>query len=127
MLNVDGGRLDAHASGVLGEVRAEQELTRKGYRIVARNVAVRGAEIDLVALDGSVLVFIEVKLRRGSRAGTGREAVTPAKQRRISQGALAFMAQRGLMGRQARFDVIEIQETDVTHIVNAFPYQGPAF
>ena len=127
MLSVDGGRLDAHARGVLGEVRAEQELTRKGYRIVARNVAVRGAEIDLVALDGSVLVFVQVKLRRESRAGTGREAVTPAKQRRISQGALAFMAQRGLMGRQARFDVIEIQGTDVTHIVNAFPYQGPAF
>ena len=124
---MDGGRLDAHARGVLGEVRAEQELTRKGYRIVARNVALRGAEIDLVALDGSVLVFIEVKLRRGGRAGTGREAVTPAKQRRISRGALEFMARRGLMDRQARFDVIEIQGTDVMHIVNAFPYQGPMF
>ena len=43
---MDGGRLNAHARGVLGEVRAEQELTRKGYRIVARNVTVRGAEID---------------------------------------------------------------------------------
>ena len=127
MLSVEGGRLNAHARGVLGEVRAEQELTRKGYRIVARNVAVRGAEIDLVALDGSVLVFVEVKLRRGDRAGTGREAVTPAKQRRISKGALEFMAQRGLMDRQARFDVIEIQGADVTHIVNAFPYQGPVF
>ena len=124
---MDGGRLNAHARGVLGEVRAEQELTRKGYRIVARTVAVRGAEIDLVALDGSVLVFVEVKLRRGGRAGTGREAVTPAKQRRISKGALEFMAQRGLMDRQARFDVIEIQGADVTHIVNAFPYQGPVF
>ena len=124
---MDGGRLNAHARGVLGEVRAEQELTRKGYRIVARNVAVRGAEIDLVALDGSVLVFVEVKLRRGGRAGTGREAVTPAKQRRISKGSLEFMAQRGLMDRQARFDVIEIQGADVTHIVNAFPYQGPVF
>ena len=127
MLSVEGGRLNAHARGVLGEVRAEQELTRKGYRIVARNVAVRGAEIDLVALDGSVLVFVEVKLRRGGRAETGREAVTPAKQRRISKGALEFMAQRGLMDRQARFDVIEIQGADVTHIVNAFPYQGPVF
>ena len=124
---MDGGRLDAHALGVLGEVRAEQELTRRGYRIVARNVALRGAEIDLVALDSSVLVFIEVKLRRGGCAGTGREAVTPAKQRRISRGALEFMARRGLMDRQARFDVIEIQGTDVMHIVNAFPYQGPMF
>ena len=124
---MEGGRLDAHARGVLGEVRAEQELIRKGYRILARNVAAPGAEIDLVALDGSVLVFIEVKLRRGERGGTGREAVTPAKQRRISRGALAFMARRGLMDRQARFDVIEIQGADVTHIVDAFPYQGPSF
>ena len=124
---MDGGRLDAHARGVLGEVRAEQELIRKGYRILARNVAAPGAEIDLVALDGSVLVFVEVKLRRGSRGGMGREAVTPAKQRRISRGALAFMARCGLMDRQARFDVIEIQGADVTHIVDAFPYQGPSF
>ena len=121
------GRLDAHARGVLGEVRAEQYLTDRGYRIVARTVAVRGAEIDLVALDGGVLAFIEVKLRTGGRGGAGREAVTPAKQRRISQAALAFMARRGLMNRQARFDVIEIQGESVTHIVNAFPYQGPAF
>ena len=124
---MDGGRLDAHARGVLGEIRAEQYLTEKGYRIVARNEAIRGAEIDLIALDGRVLVFIEVKLRKGSRGGSGREAVTPAKQRRISLGALAYMARRGLMDRQARFDVIEIQGENVTHIVDAFPYQGPAY
>lgn len=124
---MDGGRLDAHARGVLGEVRAEQYLTDKGYRIVARNEVLRGAEIDLIALDGRVLVFVEVKLRKSSHSGMGREAVTPAKQRRISQGALAFMARRHLMDRQARFDVIEIQGESVTHIVNAFPYQGPAF
>lgn len=124
---MDGGRLEAHARGVLGEIRAEQYLTEKGYRIVARNEAIRGTEIDLIALDGRVLVFIEVKLRKGSRGGTGREAVTPAKQRRISQGALVYMARRGLMDRQARFDVIEIQGENVTHIVDAFPYQGPAY
>ena len=124
---MDAGKLDAHARGMLGEVRAEQYLEDKGYRIVARNEAVRGAEIDLIALDGRVLVFVEVKLRRSSRGGMGREAVTPAKQRRISQGALAFMERRNLMDRQARFDVIEIQGENVTHIVNAFPYQGPVY
>ena len=73
------GRLDAHARGVLGEVRAEQYLTDRGYRIVARNVAVRGAEIDLVALDGGVLAFIEVKLRTGGRGGAGRAVPAAAR------------------------------------------------
>ena len=68
---MDGSRLDAHARGVLGEVRAEQELTRKGYRIVARNVALRGAEIDLVALDGGVLTGVQQRQLQLLRLGEG--------------------------------------------------------
>ena len=112
--------------GVLGEVRAEQMLCDQGYEILARNFKTTGAEIDLIARDGDSIVFIEVKTRtRG--AATGREAITPAKQKRICKGALYYLMRRGLMNRQARFDVIEIQGERVTHIVNAFPYQGPAF
>ena len=117
---------NAYAHGVLGEVRAEQFLQEKGYVILDRNVKCTGAEIDLVAMDGQVVVFAEVKMRTGSRA-LGREAVTPAKQKRICKGAVYYLMRRGLMNRQARFDVIEIQNGRVTHIVNAFPYQGPAF
>lgn len=116
----------SHASGALGEVRAEQYLAEKGYRILARNVRSPGAELDLIAEDGRFLVFAEVKLRNGSRT-SGREAVTPAKQRRICRGALDYMTRHGLMNRQARFDVVEIQGTKITHIINAFPYQGPRF
>ena len=115
-----------HVRGRLGEVRAEQYLTGKGYTILARNVASRGAEIDLIASDGRCIVFVEVKMRTSSFS-SGREAVTPAKQKRICKGAMYYLMRNGLMNRQARFDVIEIQGERVTHIVNAFPYQGPAF
>lgn len=113
-------------TGSLGEIHAEQVLTDKGYEILARNVVLPGSEIDLIARDGAVIVFIEVKTRTGGFA-PGRAAVTPAKQKRICKGAVYYMMRNGLMNRQARFDVIEIQGTRVTHIENAFPYQGPAF
>ena len=116
----------SHACGVLGEIRAEQILMDKGYVILARNYVSPGAEIDLIARDGSVIVFVEVKLRTGC-ISSGRQAVTPAKQRRICKGALHYMMKSGLMNRQARFDVIEIQGERVTHIENAFMYQGPAY
>ena len=116
----------SYVAGALGEVRAEQLLSDKGYEILERNFRISGSEIDLIVRDGACIVFVEVKTRtRG--AMTGRESVTPAKQRRICKGAVYYMMRRGLMNRQARFDVIEIQGERVTHIVNAFPYQGPAF
>ena len=119
--------MDNYAEGRLGEVRAEQYLAELGYEILARNYKSAGSEIDLIARDGSVIVFIEVKTRLVTRAATGREAVTAAKQRRICKGAMYYMMKNGLMNRQARFDVMEIQGTRVIHIKNAFPYQGPAY
>lgn len=115
----------SYISGKLGEVRAEQLLCEKGFVILARNYRIPGAEIDLIAAKERLIVFAEIKLRRQGEAG--RLSVTPAKQRRVSRAALDYMAKNGLMDRQARFDVIEIQDARVTHIENAFPYQGPAF
>ena len=118
--------MQSDAIGVLGEVRAEQYLVERGYQILARNVVFPGAEIDLIAQDGRVIVFIEVKMRMGG-ASYGREAVTPAKQKRICKGALLYMAKNNLTERQARFDVIEIRGAKLTHIKDAFPYRGPMF
>ena len=119
--------MDNHGRGMLAEVRAEQHLTAQGMTILARNAVFPGAEIDLIAADGQTIVFVEVKERKSARAGLGREAVTPAKQKRICKGALVYLAKNDLMDRQARFDVIEIQGERLTHIRDAFPYQGPAF
>lgn len=118
--------MDSNGMGALGEVRAEQYLVERGYQILARNAVFPGAEIDLIAQDGRGIVFVEVKTRTGG-ASYGREAVTPAKQKRICKGALLYMAKNGLTERQARFDVIEIQSGRLTHIKDAFPYQGPMF
>ena len=118
--------MDSNGTGVLGEVRAEQYLVEQGCQILARNAVFPGAEIDLIAQDGRVIVFIEVKMRMG-RASYGREAVTPAKQKRICKGALLYMAKNNLTERQARFDVIEIRGAKLTHIKDAFPYRGPMF
>ena len=64
---------EAHASGMLGEIRAEQHIAALGYEILSRNAVFPGAEIDLIARDGACIVFIEVKLRTGRRGGAGRE------------------------------------------------------
>ena len=112
--------------GKLGEIRAEQVLAQKGCEVLVRNFVAPGSEIDLIVRDAEVIVFVEVKVRTGSFA-LGREAVTPAKQRRICKGAMYYLMRNGLMNRQARFDVIEIQGERATHIENAFAYQGPAF
>ena len=114
----------SRVSGKLAEVRAQQYLEEKGYEILASNVVSPGSEIDLIARDGRMIVFVEVKMRSYA---SGREAVTKAKQKRICKGAMYYMMKNGLMNRQARFDVIEIQGERVTHIENAFAYQGPAY
>lgn len=117
--------MDSYAIGKLGEVSAEQYLIGQGYKILARNAVFPGAEIDLIAQDDRVIVFVEVKTRKSGLYG--REAVTPAKQKRICSGAVAYMMKNGLMNRQARFDVIEIQGARLTHIKDAFPYRGSLF
>jgi len=116
----------SYVSGALGEIRAEQHLSAQGFVILARNYRIPGAEIDLIARREDLIVFAEVKLRRRG-AAQGRLSVTRDKQKRISRGALDFMAKNGLMACQARFDVIEIQGESITHLPDAFPYQGPMF
>ena len=66
--------MDSNGTGILGEVRAEQYLVEQGCQILARNAVFPGAEIDLIAQDGRVIVFIERVLRaRGCDAGQTKE------------------------------------------------------
>jgi putative endonuclease len=95
------------ALGALGERLAEQHLLARGYMIVDRNVRTREGEIDIVALQGDTLAFVEVRTRKGTRLGTAIESVTPAKQRRMYALAEAYGAGQDLPeGR--RIDVIAI-------------------
>jgi putative endonuclease len=94
--------------GAWGEQLAARRLRRRGYRIIARNYRAGGAEVDLIALDGDTLVFIEVKTRRRRACGEAAEAVNPHKCAQIKRAA-AFFVQRQRAGeRNVRFDVVTL-------------------
>jgi putative endonuclease len=95
--------------GRRGEAMAADFLRARRWTIVARNYRCRAGEIDLVALDGPVLVFVEVRSRRGERAGTPLESVDARKRSRLVRVARHFLAARGWADRDARFDVIGVR------------------
>jgi putative endonuclease len=113
-----------HAAGRDAEDRAARALERAGLRIVARNVRLRGGEIDLVCLDRDVWVFVEVKARRPGWDGSPGAAVSWAKQRRLARLAEQYLKGRGLRDVRCRFDVVEVVlATDVPvlrHLRGAF-------
>ena len=94
-----------HAKGDAGESAAAQELVRRGYRVVARNVRTHAGEIDLVASDGPVLCFVEVKARASETFGPAIAAIGPAKQRRLARAASLYLVSHPWSG-PCRFDVL---------------------
>jgi len=96
--------------GKRGEDLACAELEKRGYIIVDRRFRTRCGELDIVARDGGVLVFIEVKARSGSNFGTPFESVTWKKRQRLSQMAASYLFIRRLAGVACRFDVVAVVE-----------------
>ncbi len=94
--------------GRSGEDLACAHLEAAGLTILARNYRCRAGEIDVVARDGPVIVYVEVKERTSSSHGTAIEAVTATKRRRILHAARLFAAREGLSEAPARFDVVAI-------------------
>jgi putative endonuclease len=70
-------------TGMAGESLAAGYLVSRGYRLIERNWRCRSGEIDLVMLDGDVVVFVEVKTRRNRVAGTAEESVSPQKGNKL--------------------------------------------
>ncbi|NLE39838.1 MAG: YraN family protein [Pirellulaceae bacterium] len=115
--------------GERGEALAARYLRRRRYKILGRHVRLPSGELDLVALDGKTIVFVEVKTRQSDRQGHPSEAVTPEKQRRLTRLAVTFLKRHHLHEHPARFDVIGITWPDggkprVEHFVNAFDAAG---
>ena len=94
--------------GARGEAIARRHLRRCGYQILARNYRAQGAEVDLVALDSSVLVFVEVKARTDLDAGLPQEAVDEHKRGQLRRAAEAYVTARRAQGLATRFDVIAL-------------------
>lgn len=101
--------LDHRARGRRGEDVARRWLMTHGFDIVATNFACRSGEIDVIAREGDVLCFIEVKARTSDRFGTAIEAVSPRKQRRIGRAASWYLARQPYDG-PCRFDVLALDQ-----------------
>ena len=95
--------------GEFGERLARAFLVREGFRIIECNYRFHHGEIDIVAQEGEVLVFCEVKTRTNDRYGAPELALTSAKQRQIRKIALAYLTVHRCHDRVCRFDVIAIR------------------
>jgi putative endonuclease len=111
-------------TGARGERMAEEFLLAKGYTLLHRNWRTAHKEVDLIALDGHMLVFIEIKTRGGLAFGFPEEAVSEGKQAHLRAAAETFLALHPQY-TTVRFDVVSIllrNETivELLHLVDAF-------
>ena len=104
--------------GLLGEMKAARYLKHQGMHILARRYRAAHGEIDLIAQEQDILVFIEVKYRPKGSMGEGIFAVNRDKQAHIRRAAAIYLQSHPT--DQIRFDVIEISAAGLRHIKQAF-------
>ena len=91
-----------------GESAAITFLKKKGYRILEKNFRSKLGEIDVIAEQAGVIVFIEVKTRSDHEFGHPFDALTPTKQKKIIQTAQSFLVQKRISDKPMRFDVVAL-------------------
>ncbi len=110
--------------GRYGEELAREYLEEQGLRILVTNYRFHHAEVDIIAEEGELLVFCEVKTRSDDQFGSPEQAITALKARQIRKVAGAYLATQLIRDRQCRFDVIGIVThrgvTRLNHLRNAF-------
>lgn len=94
--------------GKFGEAWAVAHLQRLGYGVIERNVRLGRDELDIVARDGEVLVFVEVKCRRTSTFGSPEESISPRRFDRLARAVAAYLSLHGLENADVRLDLIAI-------------------
>jgi putative endonuclease len=108
-------------TGRSGETATETGYVRRGFRVVARNWKCGIGELDLVLRRGDLLVFCEVKTRRGSRFGPGFEAVDARKRRKLRALAETFLRHHAFGPVAVRFDVSSVRlRADGSAVVEVF-------
>jgi len=119
-----GGRTDAIATGSAGEMIARSYMMDLGFEIVETNYRYGKGEIDIIARDGEVLVFCEVKTRERDQFGPPEYALTPRKQQQIRKIASGYLYEHEIAEQACRFDVIAIRmvhgKPEINYIRNAF-------
>lgn len=115
----------SRAEGMQGEALVARYLRERGYQLAAHGHRSRYGEIDLIAWDGDVLCFVEVKTRTNLDMALPREYVTPQKQNKLRKTARMYLAEKRL-DCPARFDVAEVyaehgfDEARIEYLENAF-------
>jgi putative endonuclease len=123
-------RFPKKSLGRRGEDAAAKFLKSRRYRILARGLDSRLGELDIIAVDGRTVVFVEVKTRTSTDAGHPADAIDANKQRRMTQAGLAYLKSHGLLHHASRFDVVAITWPDnarqpiIEHFKNAFAPVG---
>ncbi|MDO5718038.1 MAG: YraN family protein [Tissierellia bacterium] len=109
--------------GRIGEDMAAEYIEKIGMKIIDRNFRLPIGEIDIIAMDGDIIAFIEVKSRKTDKYGTPSEFVDLKKQKRILNTAEIYMKNNSLTELQPRFDICEIYsgKSEINYIENAFP------
>lgn len=116
--------------GDRGECATAKFLKSQGFRILERQYRGHFGELDIIAIDGDTVVFVEVKTRSTTTAGDPTEAVDLSKQRKITKSALAYLKQKAWLDRRCRFDVVAILWDDggeknvIKHYRSAFEATG---
>ncbi|MNE25606.1 hypothetical protein D3C87_579410 [compost metagenome] len=108
--------------GIQGEKLAMEYLIEMGYKIMLRNWRFKNLEVDLIVMDGSTLVFVEVKTRSTTDFGEPYEFVDVRKQRRLIRAAQAYILKHAYSG-EVRFDVVAVTNnthSKLTYIKDAF-------
>ena len=111
--------------GAQGEELAAAFLKKQGFRIVARNYRCPSGEIDIIAIDGDTIVFVEVKSRSSDVAADPEVAVHHYKRRQVTRAAKYFITHKSMHHQPCRFDVVAVVlpaggEPKIEHFVDAF-------
>lgn len=120
MFSKDNSKVRNSIEGAVGEISAAAFLKKKGYSIICQNYKTKFGEIDLIAKDKNVIVFVEVKRRSTLAYGRPIEAVDFRKQQKIRKVAEFYLMVKKIPYADCRFDVIEILGDEVNHEINAF-------
>jgi putative endonuclease len=116
--------------GSRSERAAARFLRRLGYRILTRNYSCPHGELDVIALDGRCVVFVEVRSTGTEDTTRPAASVDDAKQRRLTNLALFYLQQKRLLDCAARFDVLALswpenqREPKIVHHIGAFAAVG---
>ena len=96
--------------GYKAEEEAAEYLENRGYQILTKSFTIRGGEIDLVAREKNVLVFVEVKMRSSTAFGSALESITPWKLQALQKTALFYIRRIEWGDRPYRFDLVTMEK-----------------